>query len=176
MEQHGEGPCRGGIIKAPGLALGNIDQPDLHRHRYPHQAAPGKRLRHHFTDHLDGTTPTSVQPASLQNLYTNHPHLNANFIRNRIALIKLEQSVRTGPAIHDSEACTVRVFLYCPETGVYQGEDFVEECRFDRTEGATHIAPPICVYGEVPMFDTSTKCWRIIKLPKKRLSPPMDQS
>jgi hypothetical protein len=76
------------------------------------------------------------------------------------------------PAMLDEEACAVRVYCYCPETGMYQGEDFMEDCRLDSIEGVTRIAPPTFVYGEVPMFDTSTKCWNITKLPKKRRSPP----
>lgn len=178
MEQHGKAPYRGGIIKVPGLAFGSVARPDLHalRHRHPHQSITGRHLRHYFHDHLDGAPPTSVQQASLQNLYTNRPHLNAKFMLNRIALIMWVQSVRTDPAMLDAEAYAVRVYCYCPETGMYQGEDFVEECRLDSIEGVTCIAPPVHVYGEVPVFDTSTHCWNIIKLPGKRRSPPMDQS
>ncbi|MGB9079759.1 MAG: hypothetical protein WCD00_00575 [Desulfuromonadaceae bacterium] len=177
MKQHEAGSYWGGIIKATGLAFGNIYQPDFHvlRYRHPHQAIPGKNLRHHFPDRPDGVTPTLVQPASLQNLYINQTHLNAKFMRNRIALIKWVQSVRTGPAILDAEAYAVRVYCYCPETGVYQGEDFIDECRLDVTEGVTRIAPPIYVCGEVPFFDTSTQCWHLIKLSGKRLQS-MDQS
>lgn len=123
--------------------------------RHPHQAIPRE---------------------SLQNIYTNRPHLNAEFMRNRIASFKQAQSVRIGPAILDAEAYAVRVYCYCPETGVYQGEDFMDECRLDSIEGATRIAPPVHGHGEVPVFDTSAHCWNIIKLPKKRRSPPMDQS
>jgi len=85
-------------------------------------------------------------------------------------------AARNGTAILDAETYAVRIYCYCPETGMYQGEDFVDECRLDITEGVTRIAPPIYVCGEVPVFDTSAQCWNIIKLPGKRLSPPMDHS
>lgn len=143
--------------------------------RHPHQATPRKNLRHHFPDRPDSVTPAFVQTVSLRNLYTNHTHLNAKFMRNRIVSIKWVQSVQSGLAILDAEAYAVRVYCYCPGTGVYQGEDFLDECRLDSTEGVTHIAPPIYVYGEVPVFDTATHCWSLIKLSGKRLPSPMDQ-
>lgn len=70
----------------------------------------------------------------------------------------------------------MKVYCYCPETGVYQGEDFLDEFLVDITEGVTRIAPPKYVCGEVPVFDTSTQCWNVIRLSGKRLPPPMDQS
>lgn len=91
-------------------------------------------------------------------------------------MLKLVQSVRNGSAILDAEAYAVRVYLYCPETGVYQGEDFLDERELGCTEGVTRIAPPVHVRGEAPVFDASTQCWSLVKLPGKRLSPPMDQS
>ncbi|MFZ2951345.1 MAG: hypothetical protein WA003_17860 [Desulfuromonadaceae bacterium] len=178
MKQHEAGSYWGGIIKVPGPAFGSIARPDLHalQHRYPHQTIPGRHLRHHFPGHLAGVTPTSAHLASLQNLYTNRPHLNAKFMLNHIELLTWVQSVRTDPAMLDAEAYAVRVYCYCPETGMYQGEDFAEECRLDSIEGVTCIAPPVHVYGEVPVFDITAHCWNIIKLPKKRRSSPMDQS
>jgi len=70
----------------------------------------------------------------------------------------------------------LRVYCYSPETGVYQGEDFLDEREVDSTEGVTPIAPPIYVHGEVPVFDPSTQSWNLIKLTGKRLPPPMNQS
>jgi len=178
MNQAAHDPYWSGIIKSMGLVLVGIYQPDLHPHNYPHpqQAIPTKQLRYHFVDRPDGVTPTFVLPASLQDLYTNHTYLNAKFTRNGIASIKWMQLVRTGTAILDAEAYAVRVYCYCPETGVYQGEDFLDECRLDSTEGVTRIAPPTYACGEVPVFDRSTQCWNLIKLPGKRLTATMDQS
>ena len=62
----------------------------------------------------------------------------------------------------------MRVYCYCPETGLYQAEDFLDEWRLDSTEGVTRIAPPIYVCGEVPVFDASTQSWNLIKLPGER--------
>ena len=58
----------------------------------------------------------------------------------------------------------MRVYCYCPETGVYQGEDFMDECQLDYTEGVTKIAPPQYARGEVPIFDTLLQRWNVIKL------------
>ena len=79
-------------------------------------------------------------------------------------------------AILDAEAYAVRVYCYSPETGVYQGEDFLDEGEFDTIEGVTPIVPPIYARGEVPVFDPSTQSWKLVKLSRKRLPPPMDQS
>lgn len=70
----------------------------------------------------------------------------------------------------------MRVYCYCPETGVYQGEDFVDDCLLDVTEGVTRIAPPKYARGEAPVFDAATQCWNLIKISGKRLPPPMDRS
>lgn len=70
----------------------------------------------------------------------------------------------------------MRVYCYCPVTGLYQGEDFLDECQLDATEGVTCIAPPIHLRGEVPVFDRSRQCWELIKLSGKKMPPPGDQS
>ena len=70
----------------------------------------------------------------------------------------------------------MRVYCYCPVTGVYQGEDFLDECQLDVTEGVTGIAPPIHLRGEVPVFDRSRQCWELIKLSGKKMPQPGDQS
>jgi len=64
----------------------------------------------------------------------------------------------------------VRVYCYCPETGVYQGEDFLDECQLDIIEGVTRIAPPKYVSGEVPVFDTSTQSWKLTELSKRKVA------
>jgi hypothetical protein len=53
----------------------------------------------------------------------------------------------------------VKVYYFCPETGVYQGEGFLEESDLDKIDGATTIAPPSYNRGEVPFFDISTQNW-----------------
>jgi hypothetical protein len=70
----------------------------------------------------------------------------------------------------------VKVYFYSTETGVYQGEDFLDERHLEVIEGVTRIVPPKYVCGEVPVFDTSRQCWNLIKVSGKKLPPPMDQS
>ena len=70
----------------------------------------------------------------------------------------------------------MKVYFYSTETGVYQGETFLDDRHVEVIEGVTRIAPPIYLRGEVPVFDTSTQCWKLVKLSGKKLPPPMDQS
>lgn len=70
----------------------------------------------------------------------------------------------------------MRVYCYSLETGVYQGEDFLDERELASTEGVTPIAPPEYLRGEVPVFDPSTQSWNLVKLSGKRFPSPMDQS
>ena len=49
----------------------------------------------------------------------------------------------------------MRVYCYCPETGVYQGEDFLDGCRLEPAEGVTRIAPP---QYATEAFTWSTSC------------------
>jgi hypothetical protein len=55
----------------------------------------------------------------------------------------------------------MRVYCFCPETGIYQGEDFYEGSHPQETEGMTDIAPPPYSPGEVPVFDMSLRGWTI---------------
>jgi len=59
----------------------------------------------------------------------------------------------------------MRVYYFCPETGVYQGEDFQEQP--DAVIGVTTVAPPMYNRGEVPVFDAVTQSWHIRKVARK---------
>jgi hypothetical protein len=61
----------------------------------------------------------------------------------------------------------VKIYLYCPETGVYQGEDFADSgaMKKERQGGAagfTTIAPPPFGSGEVPVFEVVQKRWKVV--------------
>jgi len=58
----------------------------------------------------------------------------------------------------------VKVYYFCPETGVYQGEGFLDESDLDKVDGATTIAPPSYSRGEVPFFDISIQDWALHEL------------
>ena len=61
---------------------------------------------------------------------------------------------------------TMKIHLFDPETGVYQGEDFSDdlsvnqECKPDASH-ATTIAPPPYNKGEVPVFRMAENKWEI---------------
>lgn len=103
-----------------------------------------------------------VHPQSLHNLYTFWVYLDATFMRNCIAFIMKERANQTAPGTFDEEACAMRVYVYSPETGYFQGEDFIEDSRLDTIEGATRVVPPVYHRGELPVFDRSLQCWRVV--------------
>ncbi|GFO54168.1 hypothetical protein GMSM_11750 [Geomonas sp. Red276] len=66
----------------------------------------------------------------------------------------------------------MKIFLYSPESGFYQGEDFadggtVANRPVDLPEGATHIAPPVVGPGQVPVFSVNEQCWKVLPHPSR---------
>jgi hypothetical protein len=64
----------------------------------------------------------------------------------------------------------VKIYLYCPETGIYQGEDFADNCSMKKARqglapGCTTIAPPPRGSGEVPLFEVVENRWKVIRVP-----------
>lgn len=63
----------------------------------------------------------------------------------------------------------MKIYFYSPETGVYQGEDFVDATLVMRSppqipEGATTITPPDHGKGEVPVFLAAEERWVLTHL------------
>ncbi|WP_198419768.1 hypothetical protein [Geomonas edaphica] len=63
----------------------------------------------------------------------------------------------------------MKIYFYSPETGVYQGEDFVDATLVMRSppqipEWATTIAPPAYSKGEVPVFLADEERWVLTHL------------
>ena len=60
----------------------------------------------------------------------------------------------------------MKIYLFCPETGVYQGEDFADTTpmcpgREELPPYATLIAPPPYQPGVVPVFNVTRNTWEI---------------
>ena len=60
----------------------------------------------------------------------------------------------------------MKIYLYSPETGVYQGEDFTDDLpmcggREAVPVHATAIAPPACGPKEAPFFSVADNQWEI---------------
>jgi len=55
----------------------------------------------------------------------------------------------------------VRAYYFSPETGLYQGETFLDQGDLETLEGVTTVAPPVYGKGEVPLFDSHAQCWRL---------------
>ena len=63
----------------------------------------------------------------------------------------------------------MKIYLFCLETGVYQGEDFtdVPSMKNERQElssGATIIPPPPYETGFVPVFNVRENCWKVRRI------------
>ena len=60
----------------------------------------------------------------------------------------------------------MKIYLFCPETGIYQGEDFsdnppMRQGREELPAYATTVVPPSCRRGEVPVFSVAEDKWQI---------------
>jgi|GEM_PF-1048189 len=60
----------------------------------------------------------------------------------------------------------MKIYLFNPETGVYQGEDFADDLSMCQERGAvqphaTTIAPPPFRRGETPVFTVAENKWEI---------------
>jgi hypothetical protein len=60
----------------------------------------------------------------------------------------------------------MKIYLFDPETGVYQGEDFIDEAKYKQGKyeiphGTTAIAPPEGGHGHLLVFDVAAQCWEV---------------
>lgn len=58
----------------------------------------------------------------------------------------------------------MKLYLFDPENGVYEGETFDERGTINQEEGITSVAPPNHHPGEVPVFDLQRQVWEVIPL------------
>jgi hypothetical protein len=62
----------------------------------------------------------------------------------------------------------MKIYLFSPETGVYQGEDFADLAMESGHEtipsDATTIAPPPFQHQETPVFLAAEKRWEVRRL------------
>jgi len=56
----------------------------------------------------------------------------------------------------------MKAYLFNSETGLYEGEIFVEADKLQDEEGITPLPPPAYESGEVPVFDRGKKAWVVI--------------
>jgi hypothetical protein len=62
----------------------------------------------------------------------------------------------------------MRVYFYSTETGVFQGEGFLEDDVLVESDGATTVAPPVYGNGEIPVFDAIDARWSICSTARAR--------
>jgi len=58
----------------------------------------------------------------------------------------------------------MKAYLFNPESGLYEGETFVEEELVRYDEGITPIAPPPHEAGQVPLFDPAHLAWKVLPI------------
>jgi hypothetical protein len=56
----------------------------------------------------------------------------------------------------------MKAYLFHEETGLYEGETFVEACMLAYEDGITPIPPPDYEHGQVPVFDRRKNEWAVI--------------
>ena len=67
----------------------------------------------------------------------------------------------------------MKIYLFNPKTGVYQGEDFVNDAPMGRRafavpSAATTKVPPLVEYGEMLVFNLAAQRWYIRQRPEKK--------
>ena len=68
--------------------------------------------------------------------------------------------------ILSERSVTMKIYLFNPETGIYQGEDFADDLSMCEERkalplDATTIAPPPYGRGEAPFFTVAENKWEI---------------
>ncbi len=56
----------------------------------------------------------------------------------------------------------MKAYLFDTENGLYQGETFVGYGEAVQEEGITSIPVPEYHCGEIPLFDTEVKLWKVL--------------
>jgi hypothetical protein len=56
----------------------------------------------------------------------------------------------------------MKVYLFDTESGLYEGESFVDDGMLEYVEGVTAIAPPLYDTGQVPLFDPEQDEWKVM--------------
>ncbi|GAM10775.1 hypothetical protein OR1_03072 [Geobacter sp. OR-1] len=57
----------------------------------------------------------------------------------------------------------MKLYLFDPGNGVYEGETFDESGIIDINDGATTLAPPAYAHGQVPVFDRQKNEWTVAR-------------
>jgi hypothetical protein len=56
----------------------------------------------------------------------------------------------------------MKAYFFDTETGLYEGETFVEAGMLAYEDGITPISPPDYEHGRVPVLDRRNKVWAVI--------------
>lgn len=65
----------------------------------------------------------------------------------------------------------MKVYYYCAETGLYQGEGFLDQEDLERVSCVTTLAPPIYSMHQVPVFDVASLSWSLRAVTPDRVLP-----
>ncbi|MEI6704213.1 MAG: hypothetical protein WCL71_11870 [Deltaproteobacteria bacterium] len=58
----------------------------------------------------------------------------------------------------------MKVYLFDPASGLYEGEDFREADEVRDDDGITNRAPPQNWTGQVPVYDRNRSDWKLIPI------------
>lgn len=59
----------------------------------------------------------------------------------------------------------MKIYRFDPDTGIFQGEDFVDPSEFTTETGVTNVLPPEPVLGMIRCFDATATTWRLLPIP-----------
>jgi hypothetical protein len=73
--------------------------------------------------------------------------------------------IKKGTYFPDKAGHHMKIYLFNPENGIYEGEDFTDAALLPGREAipthATALAPPSYTKGEVPVYLAAEKTWVI---------------
>jgi len=64
----------------------------------------------------------------------------------------------------------MKVYLFDPTSGLYEGEDFWESGEVREAEGATGLEPPLIQQGQLPVYNRRIHTWQLIPTDKLKRS------
>ena len=58
----------------------------------------------------------------------------------------------------------MKVYMFDPNSGLYEGEDYWQSGEVSEEAGVTSLAPPEAQPGQVPVYDRTVSNWKSVPI------------